>query len=90
MNLSFVQKTNHSYFVSDAIPSCRKFFFDNYIRTGEVSLWISKYATYPNRGFKVRLIRLLKILKVYSVIKNGKNLVNRHRRCLQLWMRSYR
>lgn len=69
INIEFVRKYNHSFNISDKMPSCRSEFFKFIDKESNIIPLINRLATYPTRNLKTYLVKLTKLMGIYLIIK---------------------
>lgn len=69
LSIDFVKVNNPSCFVSSTIPSKRPAFFSDIYNGSSVTQAISRYATFPDKSIKVKIVHLLQWMGVYLLLR---------------------
>lgn len=69
VSMDFIKVNNQSCFVSPIIPSKRSDFFSDIYNGSSVVQTISRYATFPDKSIKAKIIHLLQWMGVYLLLR---------------------
>lgn len=69
VSIDFIKINNRSCFVSPIIPSKRFDFFSDIYNGSSVTQTISRYATFPDKSIKAKIIHLLQWMGVYLLLR---------------------
>ena len=69
VSMEFIKVNNQSCFVSPIIPSKRSDFFSDIYNGSSVVQTISRYATFPDKSIKAKIIHLLQWMGVYLLLR---------------------
>lgn len=69
VSIDFIKVNNRSCFVSPIIPSKRSDFFSDIYNGSSVTQTISRYATFPDKSIKAKIIHLLQWMGVYLLLR---------------------